>query len=190
MCEPPPPYILLQRCFYITIIKKERTLLIKSINHTEGVGSRVHLLAGVSNQSSLAANVFMGDVGKDLFDSVSGRTNLISPVLPRASPRPSRPRRRPSPPHPEVKEFPSCPHKYWKRPKYVPSLTVVSEHRGIGICQMCWECKGAVLQGRHCVRDVETSLSCDPLKSWRKCVLLARTRWRNSVLRRLANVQR
>lgn len=38
---------------YITIIKKERTLLIKSINHTRGVGSSVHPLARVSNQSSL-----------------------------------------------------------------------------------------------------------------------------------------
>lgn len=32
--------------------------------------------------------------------------------------------------------------------------------------------------------DVETSLSCDPLKSWRKCVLLVHARWRNSVLHR------
>lgn len=42
-----PPLFL-----YITIIKKERTLLIKSINHTGGVGSSVHPLARVSNQSS------------------------------------------------------------------------------------------------------------------------------------------
>lgn len=39
-------------CLYITIIKKERTLLIKSINHTGGVGSSAHPLATVSNQSS------------------------------------------------------------------------------------------------------------------------------------------
>lgn len=45
---PPPHHAFL----YITIIKKERTLLIKSINHTGGVGSSVHPLGRVSNQSS------------------------------------------------------------------------------------------------------------------------------------------
>lgn len=60
----------------------------------------------------------------------------------------------------------------------------MKEHQSIGICQICSERKGSVLQGRHCVSDVETSGSCDPLKSWRKCVLLAHTRWRNSVLHR------
>ena len=45
---PPPHHTFL----YITIIKKEETLLIKSINHTGGVGSSVHPLVRVSNQSS------------------------------------------------------------------------------------------------------------------------------------------
>lgn len=48
LCTPTPHC----RRLYITIIKKERTLLIKSINHTGGVGSSVHPLMRVSNQSS------------------------------------------------------------------------------------------------------------------------------------------
>lgn len=73
-------------------------------------------------------------------------------------------------------------HKYWKCPKYLFSLKVMSECQSIGICRICSECKSTVLQGHRCVRDVETSLLCDPLKSWRKCVLLAHTRWRNSMI--------
>lgn len=75
-------------------------------------------------------------------------------------------------------------HKYRKCTKYLFSLTVMKEHQSIGICQICSERKGTVLQGCHCVSGVETSGLCDPLKSWRKCVLLAHRRWRNSVLHR------
>lgn len=87
--HPPSSLHRVNASFYITIIKKERTLLIKSINHTGGVGSSVHLLARVSNQSSLAANVFMGDVRKDLFDSVPRRKNLLSSLHQSANPKES-----------------------------------------------------------------------------------------------------
>lgn len=60
----------------------------------------------------------------------------------------------------------------------------MKEQPSYGICHIWSERKGTVLQGRHCVSDVETSGLCDPLKSWRKCVLLAHTRWWNSVLHR------
>lgn len=42
----------LNTVFTLPLLKKKRSLLIKSINHTGGVGSRVHPLARVSNQSS------------------------------------------------------------------------------------------------------------------------------------------
>lgn len=42
-------------------------------------------------------------------------------------------------------------YKYWNRPKYVLSLTVMSESRSIGICQIRSECKGTVVQGLCCV---------------------------------------
>lgn len=48
-------------------------------------------------------------------------------------------------------------YKYWKPPKYVLSLTVMSESRSIGICQICSECEGTVVQGLRCVgwcRDI------------------------------------
>lgn len=62
-------------------------------------------------------------------------------------------------------------HKYLKRANHLFSLTVMKEHQSIGVCQMCSECKGTVLQGRHCVRDVDIRLVWSSQKLEKMCLI-------------------